>query len=707
MADLSDQSQSGALETPADAGKGREGIVRRWQMAIDLASKHERDWRERARNVVRRYRQEGDEQADADPYSTQQRGKRFNILWSNTEVMRPALYNSTPRPDVRRRYRDEDELGKQAATVLERALSYSIDAYDFDHTMELAVLDQLLPGRAVTRVRYKPTIETQQPDPYPAEPVDENEYGEAVYRPEDMDEAGQPRMVEPEPYDAVTYQEVVCEHVAWEDFRRGPGQTWDEVDWIAFRHTPTRRQLKDDLGIDPRVANKVPLEYEPSEEYKGAAEEEPELFKRAVVWEIWNKEDKKVVFVAEGMKDRPLKEQDDPLGLTGFFPIPRPLYALQTSDSLVPVELFRLYKDQADELDRITGRINKLVSGLKVRGIYDSTIQQMDTLMQSGDNTMLPAGEQALTMMQQGGSLDKAIWMMPIEMLARVLVQLYTQREQIKQTIYEITGLSDILRGSTNPNETASAQQLKAQTGSQRLKRMQREIQRYARDLMRIKAEVMAEHFEPEMLEQMTQMQVGPEVQELLRSDLSRMFRIDIETDSTIAAEQMQDQEAVVNLLDGVTRYVSAVGPVVQSGYMPAKAAVALLEDVVRRFKFGRKVEDALDEAQQQAEQAEQQGQGQERPDPEMQQVQAEIERKNAEMQAEQQRRQAEMQAEQERQNRQLEAEMQRKERELEQTLELKRQEMQERLEIEREKARNQAEVAQMKAQQQSREKAA
>lgn len=614
---------SATLETKEDAGKGQQGVVNRWLKALALADKQEKKWRKTGQQTVERYRQEGEE------YDAFKQGQsKFNILWSNTEVMRPALYHSTPKPDVRRRYRDEDPIGKEAATILERGLSFSIDSYDFDQVMTLAVIDLLLPGRAVTRVRYEPTIQSV-PSP----------------------DGG-------EPFDKITYQATTCEHVAWKDFRRGPGRTWAEVEWIGFRHELTREQLE--ALSDKETAKLVSLDCTDDEEDDDADDDdnEAELFKRGVVWEIWDRVDRKVLFIAPSLKEKPLKSQDDTLKLEHFYPIPRPMYALESTDSLIPVELFKLYKDQADELDRVTQRINALVKACKIRGLYDSTLGILADLMKSPDNEFLPTKDGAIALMAQGG-FDKAIWMFPVEKLAVVLRELYLSRDQIKATIYEITGLSDILRGESDANETLGAQQLKAQSGSRRLRRLQKEVQRYARDLMRLKAEIMAEHYEPFMLSMMTGKQVTPEIMQVFKSDLTRSYRIDIETDSTIAEDEQQDQESISKLLDGITRYVAAVGPVVQTGYMPATAAVSLLKSIVRRFRLGREVEDALDDAQGKVEQSG----GQMPPSPEEKAAQAEQQAKQQELQMKQQASQQDAQlkmqmAEADLQIKQQEAEM-------------------------------------------------
>lgn len=583
-------AQGGTLITPEDAGKGAPGVVARWIAELDLSDKVEKNWRERAKDVQERYRDEKSQ--NERRYSS---SNRYNILYSNIQTICPALYNQSPTPDVRRRYRDADPVGKEIAEVLERALSFTMDDCNFDRYMRLAIKDQQICGRGVTRVRYDPV------------------FGE------ESDEMG-------DPYDDLKSEEVKFQHVNWADFRHGPGRTWEEVEWIAFSHLMTRDALRDKFG--DKIGDEVELDYTPIGMEDKDGDVVADTFKRATVWEIWCSRQKEVIFISKSMKERPLKTDPDPLQLRGFFPTPRPLYSTENTDSLVPVEPFRFYRDQANELDNITRRISGIIAACKVRGIYDSTITEMSNLMDAGENMMIPA-QDVLPLMQSGG-LDKAIWMWPIEKIAGVLNELYNQREQIKKTIYEITGIADIMRGSTASSETLGAQQLKVQFGTMRLDDMGRDIQRYARDLVRIAAEIIAEHFStdsiammtdiklpspeekmmaqqqaqmmaqqqqpvPRQLEEILQKPTWEECMQVLRDDKQRSYRVDIETDSTIAGDQARDQKSMTELLTGVSTFITNAGPAVAAGYLPLEAAKAMLMSAVRRFRMGREVEDALD----------------------------------------------------------------------------------------------------------------
>lgn len=591
--------ESASLEKPSDAGQGSSGQVRRWLLELQLSDKEEKTWRKLAGKVLERYR--GEVKRD-DAF--QRTRDTFNILWPNTETLTSSLYNSTPVPDVRRRFRDADPTGKIVAEILERSLSFALDVYDFDALMQAVVLDAVLPGRGLARVRYRPS-----------------------FGPEPMQDAQGPVLnPQGEPVYPVVYEEVSCEHVQWDAFRRGPGKRWTEVPWIAFRHSMTREELVESFGP---VGNEVKLSEPPDDDVK--REEDPEvrgIWKTAEVWEIWDKTRREVLFLAKSYKAKPLKVGRDPLGLKQFFPIPEPLYSIRQTDSLVPLPEFMQYETLADELDRVTARINKIIRGLKLRGIYDSTVSEFRKLFEADDNELIPA-ENVVSLMEKGG-LEKSIWMLDIGKPAQVLVQLYQYREVLKNAIYEITGISDILRGATVASESATAQNLKSQWGTLRLQHRQKEVARFCRDLIRLKAELIAEKFQPQTLmlitglqfpsrseQQALQMQVKTaeamqqpvppdmrlalsrpvweDIERVLRDDALRSFSIDIETDSTIAAQLSQDQRNVTELLTATGQFMQSMSGPMQAGILPVEVVKELLLSILRRFKFGNAVEDALE----------------------------------------------------------------------------------------------------------------
>lgn len=574
------ESTAGTLETREDAGEGQSGVVRLWLDALSIADKEEKTWREAAAEVVRVYR---DEPKDGNKATGGSKTK-FNVLYSNTETLAPAVYNSPPIPDVRRRFRDPDPVGKVAAQLLERNLSFAIDSTDFSARMDDAVKDTLLPGRGLVRVRYEPQ----------------------------MAEDG-----------TIGAEKISCETVDWRRFRRGPGKTWADVPWVAFEHFLTREEFK---KLSPKVGARIELDCSLLTGEAGKGEPEPDQMKRGRVWEIWDREAKEVLFVAPAWPSGPVYTGEDPLGLRDFFPVPRPIYALETPGDLTPVPPYHAYKGLADDLEAISRRIGRLVRALKWRGAYlDVAMGDFMTKFEGlEDGALLPI-ENPLAL--QNGGLDKAFWFQPIEILSGVLVQLGEQRETLKQQIYEITGISDIVRGASQASETATAQQIKAQWGSLRVQKLQREVQRFARDLLRIMGEIVAEKFQPQTIfavagmkiptqaeMQQAQMQAqiaqatgqqappppqGPsqeEVIQFLRTQTLRDYMVDIETDSTIRADLTREQANITQFVQGFGQFIQSIGPAVQAGFVSQKEAATLLKSFARSFKLGRDAEDAIEQ---------------------------------------------------------------------------------------------------------------
>lgn len=567
------------LDTSAGSRESRSdspstGPVRLWLDAIETASAEEKDWRDAAQKAVKAY---------AGEKASSQR--EFNIFHANVEVIVPALYNSTPAPDVRRRFGDSDPAGKQVADVLERSLAYAVDAYDFDAVMTAAVKDMQVPGRGVVRVRYVPYL----------------------------GDDGQ----------SVAYQEVRCEHVPWQHFRHGPANDWQSVPWVAFEHFLERDEIEKLVG-DEEAAKKVPLNYvSTKDQAKDDDKDKNSLFRRAKVWEIWDRREKKVRFICPDYTEAELKVQDDPLGLDGFFPIPRPLQAIWQTDRLVPVTPLSIYADLVEELNEITRRITRLVKQLRPRGGYPGNADtDMQKLADAEDGEMIPyTSADLLAFATSNSGIEKMLIWWPLEPIVKALQTLFLQREATKQTIYEVTGIADVLRGSTDPNETLGAQELKAQFGSIRIQRQQFEVQRFAADLFNMKAEVVAGHFTPEVLSMMTGIQMQPESIELMRADKLRSYRVDIESDSTIRGDLIRNQKVMAEFLNGTAQFVSSITPLVQTSPGALPAAVALYAAFARQFKLGKSAEDELEKLTQATQQPQEPP-----PDPNAEKAKAEME---------------------------------------------------------------------------------
>ena len=545
-----------------------QGTAQYWHIELNNADKTEEDWRKRGRKVIERYRDE----RNVDTYGMGSE-KKFNILWANTETLKGALFAKMAKPDVRRRFPDNNPVTKNIARVLERTLAYANDVYNANKPIESALEDYLLPGRGVVWVVYDPVFVKE------------------MVQMEQINEMGERVIIEVEE-ERVAEQRCYFDYVHWEDYRENPAKRPEDVSWKARRHLWTRDELKD-KGFSN--VEDIPLDWSPDSDEENYEAEE--VFKRAEVWEIWDRVKYKRYYVARNY-DKILRVDDDPYELQDFFPTPTPMIAVRTNDTSVPIPEFTLYQDQAEELDRVTTRISNLIEGLKRRGVYDASVPELSHLANAGDNDFIPS--ENFSLLAQKGGLAGVFQQEDISPIGMVLQGLYQQRTQILEIIYEVTGISDLLRGNTKASETATAQQLKAQFGSMRMRKRQEEIERYIRDLFRIKAEIVAEHYEPEVLQAITNIQITPEMMQIMRDDKLREYNIDVETDSTVFADENAEKQTRIEFLQTMGAYLEKAIAVSNANPSLTPIMFQSLRFLVGAWKVGREFEEVIDQTEQQ-----------------------------------------------------------------------------------------------------------
>lgn len=536
-----------------------------WMARIRASEQREKAWMDDAEKAECAYLV--DEQGEG-------RTPEFNILHSNVETIVPSIYNSTPNPDIRSRHQNKDEMAKMGATLIERVIATMIDDNRLDTEIEQAAQDVFVAGRGIVRIKFD----------------------------SDMTEDGMP------------INEVVrFENVSWRDFRMGAASRWENVDWVAFLHRVSEDEVE--RLKDPEIAK----HYDDKED----STEDEKLDGR--VWEIWCKEKREVLFMLEA-DERILSIKPDPYQLDDFFPMPEPIQPITGTGRMTPVCPYSVYRKQAEELDRITKRINKLIATLKVRGVIAADAQGIEELASADDGEIKTVGN--IENLVAAGGIDKAIAWWPIDRIIAVLRELYVQRDQVKQTIYEITGISDIVRGASQASETATAQQIKTQWGSLRIKKMQRMVERHIRDLFQLSAEMIAEMFSDQGIMQAAGMQVDPQVLQLIRQP-NAWYRIDVETDSTIRADLTKSRQEMSEYLQATGQFFNTMAPVVAQAPETAGPMVEVYAAFARQFNLGAAAEEALDQFAEIAKKAA----SQPKPNPEAEKMKAEMQQKAQEMQ--------------------------------------------------------------------------
>lgn len=448
MADpvLDEEEDNGDLLTPEVASK--------WQQELTRYEKWSSDWRKKSEKLLKLYsRQQHDTSSK----------RKFAMLWANTEVMKPAVQSRPPVPQVSRRYKDKDKVGRIAAELLERSLSFSYEENDIGSTLNMVRDDVLLPGRGTAWVRVQDTGGNQK---------------------------------------------LIVDYIHWNDFYHQPARVWKEVGWVGKRSFMSKADVRKRFG--KKIAKEINLDHSVASETSTGMDDDPTkgIQAKATIFEIWDKTSGKVYFISKN-HPVPLEVSDPFLNLKDFWPCPKPVYSTITNESLIPTSDYAYYKDQAEQIDNLTARIDALTDSLKRIGFYpagaDADVQQaIERALRPGvENQMIPV-ESWAAFAEKGGT--SIIVMLPIKEVAETIQSCIEVRAQLIADVYQITGISDVLRGATDPDETATAQQLKSQWGSIRIRDRQAALAAFARDITRISCEIMAENFDFMTLREMANM---------------------------------------------------------------------------------------------------------------------------------------------------------------------------------------------------------
>lgn len=574
-------------------------IVQYWLDEIEDARKREKDFRDNGEEIQKIY---NGEEPDKIP---------FNILFSNTETLLPALYSNNPRPVVKPKFRNkqQDKTALAASKAAERMLEYLIDnnmqGYEkFGKVMKSAALDGLLPGRGDISVKYEYEGDEGNPD-----------------------------------------WEYACLEVnKWNRVFYGHALSYSDAPWKAYELFLDKDEAK--RLFKGKVKDLSFTEGEKSDDENDDDNENLGARKTACVYQIWDRNKKEVIYISPDYPKGPLKTQKDPLQLTGFFNSPPPLSFIHKSNSIIPTAPYTLYENQAKELNEVTRRIQKVTQAIKVRGAYNGRYSEdMEKIFDGDDNELVPSGEAASLM---DGGFDKNIWLIPFDKLIAVLQTLIQVREQIKAVIYEITGISDIIRGQSRASETLGAQKIKEAWGSMRIKPMQTDVQEFARDSLRMLIDIAANKFSDQSWIKMTglpyltdeqfasaqrdlemekqraqQMQMQAQAQgqqvppppptpraqmamdalqqpkwsdilEVIRDDFVRSYLIDIETNSTLDVEATEDKKNISEFMNSLAQFMNGIAPMVKEGIMPFDAMKSMLLAVTQNYRFGREVEEEI-----------------------------------------------------------------------------------------------------------------
>jgi hypothetical protein len=522
----------------------------------------------------------------------------YNLFYSNVQILDSHLCLNNPKPDIQKRFikriesdKKRSNLYSEVARIVQSAVEYVVDSSCVNEVIKQNVHDSNIVGRGVAWVNYTPVIS--------------------------VDEMGM---------EYVSERKIDVDFLDYKDYLESTADKKSNIWWKARRHLLTRSDIKDRFGYDPKETE---LQYEQEDETSA---------KRGEVWEIWDKSSKQRGFILlSSIKQEFLEIQKDPYKIDDFFPCADLTWVREAGKMLPVAEVF-LYKKKLDLLEVINKKIAQISEEIKyvtVVGSQDKSTADKLTSAKNGDVIGI-ASENV------SGSVDSAITIMPADRAVQVLEALQTLKERIKTDIFDITGISDIMRGATDARETASAQIIKGLFGTLRFQERQKAVNLFRKKIYKIIAEIVCEHFDVDTLEQITSTylpleeekqrlsaqieMVGGQAEQqmideynrmlflptweqviaLLKNDRLRNYTIDIETTATA----FDDRETQAQSINALTQtYLSLIqnvnmlpSPDLVKGFIPIMKLN--LGTIKANTDIGRQLEDAIESTYRRVEQA-------------------------------------------------------------------------------------------------------
>ena len=606
-----------------------------WEIELKAGLKAQERWHKRANRVVNRYT--AGDRADTENFTFQ-----LNLFYSNIQTTQAMMFGRLPEISIDRRNTDfGDDAARVASSILQRMLQADIGKPNdqYSTSLKLNLQDRLITGLGVARVRYEMDKETRET----AEQLDMN--GQVVA--EGFSE------------EVITSERAPLDYVHWRDCAWSPCRTWSELRWFGFKEMMTRDQLVERFGKE--MGEAIPLTKTTRiVEDESLQEEAADSFKRGEVWEIWDKDKKQVVWYCADY-EKLLDVKPDPFGLTGFFPVPRPMASNLTTSAYMPIPDFTMAQDLYNEIDNLETRIAMLTQAVKAVGVHNSAIDGVKRMLVEGvENDLIPVDNWAV--FSENGGMQGVIDWLPIETIAGVLNQLIARRNDCKSQLFEISGMSDIMRGaaaSAGGPVSATERALEARFASVRIAALQDEFSTYATDLIRLRAEIISKHFSPEQIVKQSNILNTPDGQdqqliqqavELIKNSQELVWRVQVRPESVAMVDFAALKQERTEYLMAVSQFLQSSGPLIEKEPASAPMLMEMLKWGLAGFKGSQDIEGVIDRAMEQMAQKLAQPQEQQ-PDPEAQKMQMQMQleqtKSQAAMQLEQAKNQGAMQLEQ------------------------------------------------------------
>lgn len=489
----------------------------------------------------------------------------YNIIFKITETILPFLIPYLPEIIVERQNKDKDPVGNLASRILERCINNFCKEPNFKNVIDIVTKDGWLQGQGVAWLRKEEEIQQSE--------VINKITNEVVGLEEEIEK-----------------QEVTIDYVAPEDFFHNKARNEKELEWVA------RRVFLNKAEFEKNFEGKNVNDYiEKNEDNK--------LKDKVIIFEIWDKIDRKIRYFAEKKEknnnEEVLKSEDYPQGFDFDFPC-ECLQFVKKTNSLIPTPILENIIYLQELIDTQTRKIKNINDDLQIRGIYDKTIGQLDKALSGNNNDKLYPIE-----FNKDGSLQNCIVFFPLQEIITALQTNIEARQNNIDKAMELIGDNPILEGITNNQDAYGTNRIKGSFGTMRVQ----EYQKYKVDFLdKILKKIgtifcsfddyfLVEYSNIEFDLNEEDKAILPQAIQLLKNEKLKKYRLIIETDSTKAyydeSYRMQLNDFFGSLINNLNQSASIIQAVPSFAYVLKEIIMAN----IRSQKIGRSFENDIEKA--------------------------------------------------------------------------------------------------------------
>jgi len=410
----------------------------------------------------------------------------------------------------------------------------------------------------------------------------------------------------------VTNEKICLEPVLYKHVYVDPGITrWHRCKRIAFKLYYSVPEFKEIFGAKSYTELMLAEKEGDESAIKNQTIE---------VFEYWDCYEKKVYWFTKTSKEflKPLAQVDYSdedetrrglYDLDKFFPCPTPLVRNASTDDFWPTPEYYQIQDVLRDIHSLFTRAMSVARAIRARLMFDNSIDGLEVaLAESRDSDVVgvPNLSQALT--RAGGNLNNAAQYLDITPLITSLEQIYRALEQRLNVIYKLTGTSDLLQGliTDQTERTFGERQMTEKYALNQIEEAQVKMAEFNRDCFQLLGEMALKNFKRESLDIYMVPQTLPQEHlkyynqaiELLKQAPGR-FRIELETDSTIAINEQYDKAMRVELVNVMTDALQRTAQVAEQQPQLLRLNLHAMKFLVQGFRgsslFQSEITSAID----------------------------------------------------------------------------------------------------------------